>query len=159
MLAYLFWHRPGPDVDPDDYEEAQRAFHSALDFESACFRLDALPFDPGPGYEDWYLAEDWDALGLLNEAAVDPARRPAHDHAAAEMAVGWGGLYTLVRGPAAIPEGAEWYEKPRLVPTKTFLSDLPETTIWRRQLVLGPAPEVCVAIPETESRRRIWPAA
>ena len=62
-------------------------------------------------------------------------------------------------GPAAIPEGAEWYEKPRLVPTKTFLSDLPETTIWRRQLVLGPAPEVCVAVPGTESRRRIWPAA
>jgi hypothetical protein len=159
MLAYVFWHRPGPDVDSNRYEEAQRTFHAALNFESACFRLDALPFDPGPGYEDWYLTENWHALGLLTEAAVDPARRPAHDHAAAEMAVGWGGLYSLARGPAVIPDGAEWYEKPRLVPTETFLADLPETTIWRRQLVLGPAPEICVAVPGTESRRRIWPAA
>ena len=162
MLAYVFWHRPGPDVDSGRYEEAQRAFHAALEIESACFRLEALPFEPqssGPAYEDWYLAENWGALGALNEAAVDPARRPAHDHAAAEMAAGWGGLYSLVRGPAAIPDGAEWYEKPRLVPSETFLADLPETTIWRRQLVLGPAPEICVAVPGAESRRRIWPAA
>ena len=48
MLAYVFWHRPGPDVDPGHYEEAQREFHAALETESACFRLDALPFDPGP---------------------------------------------------------------------------------------------------------------
>ena len=162
MLAYVFWHRPGPDVDSGRYEEAQRAFHAALEIESACFRLEALPFKPqssGPAYEDWYLAENWGALGALNEAAVDPARRPAHDHAAAEMAAGWGGLYSLVRGPAAIPDGAEWYEKPRLVPSETFLADLPETTIWRRQLVLGPAPEICVAAPGAESRRRVWPAA
>ncbi len=157
MLAYLFWHRPGSNVDAAGYEEAQRAFHSALGTRSACFRLGELPFDPGPGYEDWYLVEDWNGLGELNVAAVDGARRPAHDRAAADSSAGWGGIYSLVRGPAEIPEGAEWYDKPRLVPTKTFLADLPETTIWRRQLVLGPAPELCVAVPDDGSREKLWP--
>jgi hypothetical protein len=158
VLAYLFWHRPGPDVDADGYEEAQRRFHAALETESACFRLAELPFDPSPGYEDWYLVEDWGALGELNEAAVDGVRRPAHDRAASDTVAGWGGLYTLVRGPATAPDGAEWYDKPPLVPTKTFLAGLPETTIWRRELVLGPAPEFCVAVPGAGSRERVWPA-
>jgi hypothetical protein len=157
MLAYLFWHRPRPEVGAQEYEEAQREFHPRLEVESACFRLADLPFDPGPGYEDWYLVEDWAALGRLNEAAVDTARRPAHDRAAVGNAAGWGGLYELTRGPAEIPGAVEWHHKPRLVPTETFLSDLPETTIWRRQLVLGPAPEFCVAGGSPGSRDRIWP--
>jgi hypothetical protein len=155
MLAYLFWHRPRPGADAGAYEEAQRTFHSQLGYESACFRLGELPFDPGPGYEDWYLVESWRSLGELNEAAVDATRRPAHDRAAADAGAGWGGLYSLVRGPATIPEGVEWHDKPRLIPTETFLADLPETTIWRRQLVLGPAPEFCVAAPKVASRKRI----
>ncbi len=159
MLAYLFWHRRGPDVDQSEYEEVQREFHAALETESASFRLGELPFDPSPGYEDWYLVEDWAALGVLNDSAVDSIRRPAHDRAASGAGAGWGGLYMLVRGPAAIPDGADWYEKPRLVPTKTFLADLPETTIWRRQLVLGPAPEFCVTVPGAPSRERVWPSA
>jgi hypothetical protein len=156
MLAYLFWHRPREGADAAQYEEAQRGFHSKLEVDSACFRLDELPFDPAPGYEDWYLVEDWSSLGRLNEAAVDAARRPAHDRAAADASAGWGGVYSLVRGPAEIPAGAEWHDKPRLIPTETFLADLPETTIWRRQLVLGPAPEFCVAIAKTDGREQIW---
>lgn len=159
MLAYLFWHRPGPEVDQDEYEEAQRGFHTELGIESACFRVGQLPFERGAGYEDWYLVGDWAALGALKDSAVDPVRKVAHDRAASGEAIGWGGLYMLVRGPAAIPDGTEWYEKPRRVPVDTFLADLPETTIWRRQLVLGPSPEICVAVPGAESRRRVWPAA
>ena len=155
MLAYLFWHRPAAEIDTGEYEEDLRAFHAAMENESACFRLGGLPFDPHPGYEDWYLVDDWAALGDLNDAAVDAVRRAAHDRAAAGAAVGWGGLYALVRGPADIPDGTEWHDKPRLVPTPTFLADLPETTIWRRQLVLGPAPEFCVAVAGTGSRQRI----
>ena len=157
MLAYLFWHRPRAEMDEAAYEEAQRRFHAALARESACFQLDELPFDSRPGYEDWYLVEDWEALGELNQAAVDAVHRPTHDRAAADAAAGWGGLYSLVRGPSEIPEGAEWHDKPRLIPTETFLADLPETTIWRRQLVLGPAPEFCVAARGVGSRERIWP--
>ncbi|HEY7255216.1 MAG TPA: hypothetical protein VH476_00915 [Solirubrobacterales bacterium] len=157
MLAYLFWHRPRKGADIDEYEEALRGFHAELGSESACFRLAGLPFDPGPGYEDWYPVDEWSSLGRLNEAAVDSKRRAAHDHAAANAGAGWGGVYSLVRGAAEIPAGVEWFDKPRLVPTETFLADLPETTIWRRQLVLGPAPEFCVAAPSTVGRERIWP--
>ena len=64
MLAYVFWHRPRPDVDLGAYEEAQRSFHSSLGTTSASFRLAELPFDDGgSGYEDWYLVEDWEAGG------------------------------------------------------------------------------------------------
>lgn len=157
MLAYLFWHRPGAEVDKAEYEEALRGFHSELENRSACFRVDELPFERGPGYEDWYLVDDWASLGELNEAAVDPVRRPAHDRAAADAAAGWGGIYLHVRGSAEIPDGAEWHDKPPLIPTQTFLADLPETTIWRRELVLGPAPEFCVAIPGAGGRERVWP--
>src|SRR5262245_54530916 len=55
MLAYVFWHRPRPEVATAEYEEAQRAFQAGFEAESACFRLAQLPFDPEPGYEDWYL--------------------------------------------------------------------------------------------------------
>jgi hypothetical protein len=53
LQAYLFWHRPRPGVERDEYEEAQRQFHALLEVESACFRLERLPFAEGPGYEDW----------------------------------------------------------------------------------------------------------
>ena len=53
MLAYLFWHRPREDAEPAAYEEAQRRFHERLEVPSACFRLAALPFGSGGGYEDW----------------------------------------------------------------------------------------------------------
>jgi hypothetical protein len=157
MLAYLFWHRPREGTDQARYEDALREFHSELEGESACFRLGELPFDPEPGYEDWYLVDDWSSLGRLNEAAVDSVRRPAHDRAALHAGAGWGGVYSLVRGPAEPPaEGAEWHDKPRLLPTDTFLADLPQTTIWRRELVLGPAPEFCVAVPGAGERVPIW---
>jgi hypothetical protein len=157
MLAYVFWHRPRRGVSADEYEEAQRRFHEAIEAPSACFRLARLPFADGGGYEDWYLVDDWSDLGDLNAAAVDEARRPAHDRAAADSVEGWGGVYAAVQGPATIPEGTEWHHKPRLVPVETFISDLPETTIWRRQLVLGPAPEFCVVVAESPDRERICP--
>lgn len=113
MLAYLFWHRPRPGADPGAYEEAQRRFHRQLEGESACFRVSALPFGGGGGYEDWYLVGDWAELGELNERAVDERRRPSHDGAALMAREGWGGIYSLVRGEPSIPLGAEWIEKPR----------------------------------------------
>jgi hypothetical protein len=136
VLAYVFWHRPREDVDRDRYEDALRRFHASLENTSATFRLDQLPFAEGVGgYEDWYLVDDWAALGELNAAAVDATHRGGHDAAAELVAEGWGGVYALVRGPAEPPATALWRPKPP--------SD-PEVTLWQRQMVLGPAPEYCV---------------
>jgi hypothetical protein len=159
MLAYVFWHQPQKGIDPGEYEEAQRAFHEALEVMSACFRLAKLPFGKEEGgYEDWYLVEDWEKLGELNSAAVDSVRRADHDRAALHAADGWGAVYSLARGPASIPEGARWLDKPRGTPTDRFLATLAEATVWRRQMVLGPGPEFCAVSPESVGREKIWPS-
>lgn len=157
MLAYVFWHRPRSGVERDAYEEAQSAFHDSLGIDSACFRLAALPFDEGAAYEDWYLVDDWEGLGVLNDTAVDERHRRGHDDAASLAAVGWGGVYGLVRGGPVIPEGAEWLEKPRGEGSAEFVASLPGDTVWRRQLVLGPAPEFCAGVSASRTRQRIWP--
>ena len=158
MLAYVFWHRPRDGVEPKAYEGAQRAFHRALAIESASFRVAALPFGAGSaGYEDWYLVDGWQALGELNEMAVDELHRPSHDDAAGFAAEGWGGVYAPVRGEPSIPEGAEWLDKPRGKASADFIASRSGATVWRRQLVLGPAAEFCVAAPPTPGREAIWP--
>jgi hypothetical protein len=156
MLAYVFWHRPKEDVDREAYEAAQRDFHHTLDVTSACFRLTRLPFSESAGYEDWYLAGDWAGLGRLNEAAVGPARRPCHDRAADLASSGWGAVYRLQRGAAEIPAGIEWRDKPRGEPAAAFLDRLGATAAWRRELVLGPAPEFCLATRLGSEREQVW---
>ncbi len=154
MLAYLFWHRPAPGVEAEEYEAAQREFHAGLEVPSACFHVAELPFDAGPGYEDWYLVEDWSALGGLNAAAIDAVRGPGHDRAAALVGAGWGGVYALVRGVAEIPAAASWRHKPRGRGLDAVLADAPsEAAIWQRQMVLGPAPELCIAAGGPARRR------
>ena len=156
MLAYLFWHRPGAGVDRADYEEAQRRFHAAIGVPSACFRLEEMPFGRGGGgYEDWYLVDDWAALGKLNEAAVDAGRRPSHDAAAALVGVGWAGVYGLVRGEPMIPEGVRWLDKPLGEATDDFLAGQGEGPVWRREMVLGPTPEFCLGAEVEVSRLRV----
>ena len=152
MLAYVFWHQPGDAVDRIDYEEGLRVFHDALDSHSESFRLERLPFATGGGYEDWYLVDSWSALGDLNERAVDTQHRSQHDRVATGTARGWGGIYELVQGERQIPAGTEWFDKPRGEPSEGFLATRPEETIWRRQMVLGPAPEFCAAVAVTPAR-------
>lgn len=152
MLAYVFWHQPAGSIDSTTYEEALRAFHDLLDSPSGSFRLEQLPFATGGGYEDWYLVEDWSALGELNERALDGRRRTTHDRVAARISRGWGGIYELVKGEPQIPGGTEWFDKPRGGSNEGFLTSRPEETIWRRQMVLGPAPEFCAAVAATPVR-------
>src|SRR5215470_882441 len=114
LLAYVFWHRPRAGVERAEYEAAQRGFHERLDgVESACFRLEELPFaaeqagDDG-AYEDWYLIK------------------------------GWAGVYELVRGDPGIPAEVSWVEKPLGQPSADFIDGLVGSAVWRRQMVLGP---------------------
>jgi hypothetical protein len=156
MLAYVFWHRPAAGADIAAYESAQRSFHGALECPAASFRVVDLPFgNGGGGYEDWYLVEDWAALGALNQAAVDGVRRDSHDRAAALAGDGRGGVYSLVRGAGEFPAGVEWLDKPRGEASEEFIATLPHATLWRRQLVLGPAPEFCAATSDSAGREQL----
>ena len=78
MLAYVFWHWPDPSVDRARYAEALVAFHRALAWRlpagmraSRVYEIEGAPWVPVPrAFEDWYLVDDFTALGVLNDAAV-----------------------------------------------------------------------------------------
>jgi hypothetical protein len=162
MLAYVFWHYPTATEDASRYEERLVAFHHALRsakpdgfVRSAAYRIHGAPWLPGAGgYEDWYEIKDWAALGVLNTAAVSGPVRPDHDAAARLADGGAGGLYQLLRQAAesAMHSGALWLTKPRDRAYPDFMAGLGALAagcaVWQRQLVLGPAPEFCVAGPE-----------
>lgn len=175
MLAYVFWHRPQDESSFAAYEHAEIAFHRSLAHMppvglrgSAVFRVGELPWLPAPadgdarereapigGYEDWYLVEDYAALGVLNEAAVGRGHRTAHDEAARRFGAGAGGLYGLIEGEAhasllADTSLAIWVTRPP-GSTRPELGELlcdgmepGQASLWRRQFVFGPAPELCL---------------
>jgi hypothetical protein len=161
VLAYVFWHRAAPLIEPAAYEAALVRFHAALAAEpppgwhgSAAHRIpEEVSWVPGrgPAYEDWYLVADWAALGALNDAAVAGARQPPHDAVAAEALAGAGGVFRLIAGdgPAAAAHAA-WTGKPAGADRDAFAAALeaPGASVWMRELVLGPAPEYAVRGPE-----------
>src|SRR5260370_33962218 len=154
LLAYVFSHRPAGDVDVAVYETALTRFHAALASAppNGCVR--SSTFRVGDRYSDWYLVDASAALDLLNAAAVSGARTPAHD-AAARMAVdGEGKLYSLVSGePAAGPGFEIQFSKPAGVGYPDHYERLPRYTkgpgvsLWRRMMVVGSPPGVCLASP------------
>jgi hypothetical protein len=176
MLAYLLWHRPAEGVGRETYEHASQRFHRSLHHSppvgfhgSAVFALAECPwFSPSHerAYEDWYLIEDFAALGVLNEAAVAHGHRGAHDEIARRFGAGAGGLYGLLEGhadllgsPLAVwvtrPPGAGRFGDASEASVSRFgrraLGELlgdgmdPEhASLWRRALVFGPAPEYCL---------------
>lgn len=164
MLAYLFWHRPVERGDTAAYERAQERLHSSLAARppegfrgSACYRAPELRWlaGDGVGYEDWYLVEDWATLGVLRQAAVSGGHRTAHDEAARQSGSGAGGVYRLDEGVAGLEALAEvlWVTPTRHAaarePAALLLGDGlrgRSAGLWRRELVLGPAPEYCLLI-------------
>jgi hypothetical protein len=108
--------------------------------------------DGRAGYEDWYLVDDFAALGVLNEVAVAHGHRTAHDEVARRFGTGAGGLYGLMEGRADLgstplgiwvsrPPGAA---KPALAGLLGDGLDPQHSSLWRRSLVFGPAPEYCL---------------
>jgi hypothetical protein len=164
VLAYVFWHRPLDDLAVEAYEHAEIAFHRSLahappaGFQgSAVFRVAELPWLEGPGYEDWYFVEDYTALGVLNMAAVSHGHRTVHDEVAHRFGGGAGGLYGLIEGHPPVAPGAldqesvvVWVRRSPGIERRA-LGDLlgdgmdsQHASLWRRQLVFGPAPEFCL---------------
>ncbi len=162
MIAYVFWHRRREEADAGEYEDATVAFHRSLARSapvgmrgSATFRLRQAPWLDGPGYEDWYLVEDFTALGVLNEAAVGRGHRTSHDRAARHLLSGAAGLYSLIEGDGVLGVDGEashavWVSRPPGSPERHIGEllgdgmDPARASLWRRLLVLGPAPEYCL---------------
>ena len=174
MLAYVFWHAPAEDVAAERYEQALEGFHRSLAHSapfgfggSAAFRIPETPWaggdalgapaaQAGPWYEDWYLVEDFAALGVLAEAAVSRGHRASHERAAKGLGRGTAGVYRLLEGAAASsPAIAACRHATWVAPAAGAASaeigamlgdgaDREGSSVWQRQLVLGPAPEFCV---------------
>jgi hypothetical protein len=159
LLAYLFWHWPRPGAPIATYEADLLNFHASLAarpprgfVRSATFAADAASWFPGPrdSYEDWYLVQDWAALGGLNRAAVGPVHAGRHDQVAHQAAGGTAGLYALHTGnDAAGQTAAAWFAKPPGWSYGELFAALDGcleqgSALWQRQLTLGPAPEFCL---------------
>jgi hypothetical protein len=164
VLAYVFWHRPAAGVHAEDYERALVRFHHSLaesppaGFDSSVtLRASELPWLKGGaeaaiGYEDWYLVENWTAVGVLETAAVSRGHAGAHDTAARAMGAGAGAVYRLLEGTANLadmhtavfvtrPLGAE---APQIADLLEDGFDPVRSALFQRSLVLGPAPELCL---------------
>jgi hypothetical protein len=167
MLAYVFWHRPAPGVEPETYASAVERFHRNLTsrppvgfVRSRSFRVAGANWVGGDGgHEDWYVVEDFAALGVLSEAVIGRGHVSAHDAAARQAGEGTGGLYRLIEGSASLDEArvAIWVGRPRGVESPLLAGllgdglDGAHAGLWQRQLALGPAPEYCVLAPQAPS--------
>jgi hypothetical protein len=159
VLAYIFWHRPYLQIEEGTYEEPIVRFHSELGSHpppgflgASSFAISAVPRLGGErGYEDWCLLEGSWAMDPLNGFAVTGPRQPSHDHVAAQMAEGAGGLYTYAGGEILrTPQSTVyWLTRPRGIHWQADIAPLRDRwpVVWRRQMVLGPAAEFAVEVP------------
>lgn len=152
MLAYVFFHRPAPEAGAILYETALRAFHASLVAAPPHGFAGSCSYRIGGGYADWYLLTDSAALDRLNEAAVGDRSQASHDTVARMSSEGAGKLFTLLSGEPRSESGFETrFSKPRgmtygeLYERLASLTARPDVTLWRRMMVLGPAPEFCIA--------------
>jgi hypothetical protein len=162
MLAYVFWHRPSPQVDQKAYEASIVRFQTDLAGDpppgfigASSFAISAIPWLPGePAYEDWCLLEGSWAMDPLNAFAVTGPRRPSHDHVAAQAGDNCGGLYAHAGGEIfqAPRSTVYWLTRPRGIQWQEAIAPLrakcPQAVIWRRQMVLAPATEFAVEVPD-----------
>ena len=111
------------------------------------------------GYEDWYLLDDWGAVGVLEEAAVSRGHFTAHNRVAALAGTATGSVYRLIEGCARLNSAsiAVWvslapgHEHPSLSALLGDGMDPELGGLWRRCLGLGPAPEFCLLAAEVPS--------
>lgn len=162
MLAYLFWHAAPDGAVAAEYEKTVVRFGAALAdsqipglLDNASFAIGRTPWLGERGYEDWVWLEGSWALDALNERAVSGAMTAPHDAVAkATRHGGFGGLYYLVAGEHRMPADSKvfWLSRPRGIAWRDVLPSIirsasAEVAVWRRQMVLGPAPEFALIGP------------
>jgi hypothetical protein len=165
MLAYVFWHWHGPQIDALSYQEYLINFHQVLSAQGPdgflSSRVLLAERAPWPGregetYEDWYFVENSAALDPLNVNAISGQRREPHDRAARWAEGGTAGLYRPRFGDlrAFIPRFTFWFAKPvhmsypELYDALQPLEKQGVGILWQRQMTLGPTPEFCFHSPE-----------
>jgi len=90
----------------------------------------------------------------LNAFAVAGAVQAPHDTVAAQMEQGHGGIYAHAGGETRPPAQSSvyWLTRPRGIDWKAALEPVraqcPTANIWRRQMVLGPAAEFGISVPD-----------
>ena len=157
MLAYVFWQWPRSEVTAADYEKSLALFFHGLKTHKPrgfidCFglRLSSFPWNaPGSrGYEDWYLLEDFESLGVLNDAAVSREMKATHDTVALLAGGGAGGIYKRYGNHSSNKiQFSSWFTKPVGMSYQDLRSELAQVIpegYWQRQMTLGPAPEFCL---------------
>ncbi|HSE34105.1 MAG TPA: hypothetical protein VLA93_21205 [Pyrinomonadaceae bacterium] len=171
MLAYVFWHWPQPGVDRAAYEANLLTFHKTLTthkppgfLSSTVFSIEAANWleATGPVFEDWYLMENSAAMDRLNDGAVTGVCEQPHNVVAKEAAGGTAGLYRLRQGTGNLSNKrvAVWFSKPAGVSYKDFFAqlseeNLPGTSLWQRQMTLGPTTEFCMLSENEEAASRV----
>jgi hypothetical protein len=94
-------------------------------------------------------------LDPLNEAAVSGELSGPHAVVARDAGVMAAGLYRMRAGQVGVRDAptATWFSKPKgtsyeaLYAVTDDLVRRPSTSLWRRQMVLGPTPEFCLLSP------------
>ena len=121
---------------------------------SVVSRIDNATWLPlgSESYEEWYLVDGSDILDPLNEVAVSNSRKEPHDDAAHMATDMRAGLYKLRLGEESSVDGRciTWLSKPKGTDYEQFYDQISkvmtnsESSLWRRQMVLGPTSEFCV---------------
>jgi len=168
VIGYAFWHIAEDESNYSLYEETLIRFGEALSESNipgvlgcASYAIHETPWvdEPGhlaaPSHEDWVWLTDSSVLETLNDRAV------SHDMAAPHGAIaritkhrGFGSLYYLVDGEHSMlsdstvywlarPRGVDWHE----VMAAIVSSTCSKVCVWRRLMVLGPAPEFAIVGP------------
>jgi hypothetical protein len=153
LLAYVFFHRAAPGSDIATYEKGLRSFHASLAEAKPSGFISSATYRSGGGYSDWYLVENSAALDPLNDAAVAGRVRPVHD-AVAHLATDFAGKLLMLMAGQPDSQGFEIrFSKPSGTSYRDLYkrlerwSGMAGVSLWRRMMVLGPAPEFCLLSP------------
>jgi len=148
VIAYQFFHQIEDGADDVEYEAGLRHFHVAMREAGIPGFVGSRTYRTGDTYFDWYVVETSAALDYLNDAAVTGSRSPLHDSVAVHAVSFTGKLLKLAAGRYDPEFGVEIrFSKPRGMLYPDLYRQLepwtarPDTSLWRRMMVLGPAPE------------------
>lgn len=159
MYAYVFWHAKPANATTAEYEKPLLRFGRELSNAkipgmagNASYSIGFTPWLAEEGYEDWAWVHELSTLESLNERAVTGAMEEPHN-AIARITKhgGFGALYYLVDGAHQILGDSKvfWVSRPRNIRWRDAMpaiikSASSNVSVWRRLMVLGPAPEFAI---------------